>query len=103
MSNCIKTKLIYRTQDLTPHANRVGRAKMKMQEAALKLKSQPDGDPKDVSNVEQDREKSISGESDSTLPNESEHDDLTDNDGWVYGDNKWKATSSSGGLGKVGA
>lgn len=33
---------------------------------------------------------------------ESEDEDIpTDVDGWVYGDNKWEARSSKGGMGKV--
>lgn len=97
----VEKELPVMKEDLTPHANRVGRAKLKIHEATLKLKPQPDGDTKDTSSVDQDHEKSLSGDAESSLPEDDERDDLTDNDGWVYGDNKWKATSSSGGLGKV--
>jgi Integral peroxisomal membrane peroxin len=35
--------------------------------------------------------------------NEEEEEDVcTDNDGWVYSDNKWEKRSSKGGMGKVG-
>jgi hypothetical protein len=30
-------------------------------------------------------------------------DDVTDPDGWIYGDNKWESLSSKGGIGKVSA
>ncbi|KAL7421845.1 hypothetical protein Q5752_003616 [Cryptotrichosporon argae] len=30
----------------------------------------------------------------------AEHDDATDPDGWVYGDNKWESMTAKGGLGK---
>lgn len=98
----VEKELPVMKEDLTPHANRVGKAKQKMIEATLKLKSQPEGDTKDVSSVEQEDQKAVlSGEDEPSLPQENDDELLTDNDGWVYGDNKWKATSSSGGLGKV--
>ena len=98
----VEKELPVMKEDLTPHANRVGRAKLKMHEATLKLKPQTDGDTKDVSSVDAEHEKSSSAEEEASLPQENDDELLTDNDGWVYGDNKWKATSSSGGLGKAG-
>ncbi|KAL5523814.1 hypothetical protein ACEPAG_7987 [Sanghuangporus baumii] len=84
--------------DVTQHANRAGKAKQKVYEASQKLKTPRDGDSKDVDEQEQDDPDS--SEPISSLQDLDTDDQVTDNDGWIYGDNKWKAFSNSGGLGK---
>ncbi|KAL5485172.1 hypothetical protein ACEPAI_7814 [Sanghuangporus weigelae] len=84
--------------DVTQHANRAGKAKQKVYEASQKLKTPRDGDSKDVDEQEQDDPDS--SEPISSLQDLDTDDQVTDNDGWIYGDNKWKTFSNSGGLGK---
>lgn len=35
------------------------------------------------------------------VPKAAEEDDVTDAEGWTYGDNKWEGGSGKGGIGKV--
>ncbi|EJD03017.1 uncharacterized protein FOMMEDRAFT_168105 [Fomitiporia mediterranea MF3/22] len=85
-------------EDTTQHANRVGKAKQKIYETGQKLKTHRDSDSKDVDEVAEDDTDPT--EAESTLQEADPDEQITDNDGWVYGDNKWKAFSGSGGLGK---
>lgn len=85
--------------DGSQYANKAGKAKQKVYEASQKLKTPRDSDTKDVDEHEQDDPDS--SEPISALQDLDRDDQVTDNDGWIYGDNKWKAFSNSGGLGKV--
>lgn len=91
-------------EDPSAHANRLGRAKQKVYEATAKLKKTQETDTGDVEGMPLSATSSADSEGhhdeDVSSPRD-EDESYTDNDGWVYGDNKWKATSSSGGLGKV--
>lgn len=91
-------------EDTSEHANRLGRAKQKVYEATTKLKKSQEGDSGDGEVMPMSAASSTDSEShqDDDVSHAGDKDECyTDNDGWVYGDNKWKATSSSGGLGKV--
>ncbi|KAH8119354.1 integral peroxisomal membrane peroxin-domain-containing protein [Phellopilus nigrolimitatus] len=90
-------KVVVKKED----ANRVGRIRQKVHGAKLKLKTSREGDSGDVEldsvrSDTADTSSSISGDAHDTEAEEP----LTDNDGWMYGDNKWTAVSSNGGLGK---
>ena len=85
-------------EDTTTHANRLGKAKNKLSDVGSKLKPSRDNDTGDVETNNTEDQDAHSSHSEL---NGNADDQLTDNDGWVYGDNKWKAFSSSGGLGKV--
>lgn len=85
-------------EDTAAHANRLGRAKNKLADVGAKLKPSHDGDNGDVESTNTEDTESHKSSS-SGLGTELD-EQLTDNDGWVYGDNKWKAFSSSGGIGK---
>lgn len=95
----VEKELPVMKEDMSQHAMRVGKAKQKMHEIGQKLKPQGDGESKDVEEAE--GASADAAEADSELHEVDPDEQITDNDGWVYGDNKWKTTSSSGGLGKV--
>ena len=95
----IEKELPIPKEDNSAHANRAGRAKQKLHEASTKLKTAREGDHGDVESVnDSDLD---TGLDDSCQDVEDGEELSTDSDGWVYGDNKWSAHSSSGGLGKV--
>ena len=81
--------------EATPSQSKIDKTKQKIKETAQKT------NPVKLEDGGQSDEHHDDGESD----NEETHDmsePLTDHDGWVYGDNQWKALSNKGGLGKVG-
>ncbi|KAI5123988.1 hypothetical protein M0805_006399 [Coniferiporia weirii] len=98
----IEKELPVLKEDTSMHANRIGRTKQKIHEVGEKLKKPFEGDNGDADALDAALPGTIvAGTSNDVDVNDSDQDEhFTDNDGWVYGDNKWKATSSSGGLGK---
>lgn len=89
--------------DTTTNANKAGRMKQKIYEAGTKLMTPSEGSNGEVEAV--DTSHNEAGQSNHSLDDRALDIDteelLTDNDGWVYGDNKWKMAGGSGGLGKV--
>lgn len=91
-------------EDTSAHTNRLGRAKQKVYEATARLKKSQEGDSGDAETMPVSAASSTDSDAfqDEDATHAKDEDECyTDSDGWVYGDNKWKATSSSGGLGKV--
>lgn len=89
--------------DISASSNRIGRAKQKVQAVGVKLKGSAEGDNGDEERIEDPQP---DGGYSTDVFNDEVHDNdtdelLTDGDGWVYGDNKWKMSGGSGGLGKV--
>lgn len=88
----------------SPSTSKLGKAKMKATEMGNKLRNN-EGSTGDVENASDIMASPTSPGNDS-WHDESEDDDgepNTDVDGWVYGDNKWRASSHSNGIGKVNA
>ncbi|THH07763.1 hypothetical protein EW145_g3164 [Phellinidium pouzarii] len=100
-SKRIEKELPVLREDTSMHANRIGRAKQRLHETGMKLKKPLEGNRGDIEEVySKDFGPSEPGSSENADVHTDEDEAYTDNDGWVYGDNKWKATSSNGGLGK---
>ncbi len=91
-----------RDESAASSTSRLGKAKIKAAEMGSKFRSH-EGDTGDVENAGD-----VIG-SPTSPRNESWHDEPEDDDsepntdveGWVYGDNKWRASSHSNGIGKV--
>jgi len=92
---------VLRDDSAASSTSKLGKAKIKAAEMGSKFRSQ-EGDTGDAENAGD-----VMG-SPTSPRNESWHDEPedvdsepnTDVDGWVYGDNKWRASSHSNGIGK---
>lgn len=82
--------------------SRMAKAKEKIKEATQSLKPSNDEDVKDSEVLlPKAEEQKQANENEETNDADDAEDVATDNDGWIYGDNQWKALSNKGGLGKV--
>lgn len=90
-------------EELPPSASRIDRTMKKMKDlGSPRSKSAGDGTSGDVETAEFIEDGALEAEPRETQAEpETEEEPLTDGDGWVYGDNQWKAKSNQGGMGKV--
>lgn len=89
-------------EEATVSQSKMEKTRQKIKEAGQKLSPTKQsqslgGDTGDTELTDATQNENISDEEERGDPDEP----LTDNDGWVYGDNQWKGTSNKGGMGKV--
>ena len=85
-------------ESMSTPTRRLSKIKNKVHETGQKIKPSQEGENGDV---EDHPTSSLDTDTDESDAQENEADPFTDPDGWVYGDNQWKALSSKGGIGKV--